>query len=160
VRVPFRSIVCPTDFSPVGNAALAVARRLAAPGGVLHLAHVRLPAFVLSPMDASPAFVLPAGNPDEEAEADRRAAARLRALPARKTGVSVRVHVLSGADAATELLRLAREVSADAVVIGTHGRGGIGRALLGSVASAVSRRSPAPVVLVRPARAGRARGRS
>jgi nucleotide-binding universal stress UspA family protein len=50
---------------------------------------------------------------------------------------------------ATEIVRLARD-GFDLVVLGTHGRTGFQHALLGSVAERVVRRSPVPVLTVRP----------
>jgi nucleotide-binding universal stress UspA family protein len=48
-----------------------------------------------------------------------------------------------------EIVALARDERADLIVIGTHGRGGINRALLGSVADRVVRLAPCPVLTVR-----------
>lgn len=47
------------------------------------------------------------------------------------------------------IVRLARDWSADMIVVGSHGRTGVGRALLGSVAEAVVRHAPCPVLVVR-----------
>ncbi|MFM0080702.1 universal stress protein [Paraburkholderia sediminicola] len=54
-----------------------------------------------------------------------------------------------GEDIVTVLCRVAEECEADLVVMGTHGRHGIGRMLLGSVAEAFLRRAGMPVLLVR-----------
>jgi nucleotide-binding universal stress UspA family protein len=54
-----------------------------------------------------------------------------------------------GEDVVTVLYRVARECEADLVAMGTHGRRGIGRLLLGSVAEAFLRRAEMPVLLVR-----------
>ncbi|MBV8198541.1 MAG: universal stress protein [Candidatus Eremiobacteraeota bacterium] len=51
--------------------------------------------------------------------------------------------------AAFEILKYAKEVGADAIVMGTHGRGGIRRFFMGSVAETVLRESPVPVIIVR-----------
>jgi nucleotide-binding universal stress UspA family protein len=51
--------------------------------------------------------------------------------------------------AADVIEKLATEWSAELIVIGSHGRGGLGRALLGNVADAVVRRAPYPVLVVR-----------
>jgi nucleotide-binding universal stress UspA family protein len=48
-----------------------------------------------------------------------------------------------------EILAMARDDDASALVMGTHGRGGLARALLGSVTESVVRRAPVPVVIVR-----------
>ena len=48
-----------------------------------------------------------------------------------------------------EIVKVAKEWSADLLVIGSHGRGGMQRALLGSVAETVMRHAPCPLVVVR-----------
>lgn len=50
---------------------------------------------------------------------------------------------------ATEIVKAAREWPADLIVVGSHGRGIVGRALIGSVADAVLRHAPCPVLMVR-----------
>lgn len=50
---------------------------------------------------------------------------------------------------AAEIVRTAKEWPADVIVLGSHGRSGIERALLGSVAEAVMRHAPCPVLVVR-----------
>jgi nucleotide-binding universal stress UspA family protein len=54
-------------------------------------------------------------------------------------------------DAATEIVRCARDEQADAIAMSTHGRGGLDRLLHGSVAETVLRTARLPVLLVRPA---------
>lgn len=54
-----------------------------------------------------------------------------------------------GDDIASVLYRVASECEADLVVMGTHGRHGVGRLLLGSVAEAFLRRADVPVLLIR-----------
>jgi nucleotide-binding universal stress UspA family protein len=56
---------------------------------------------------------------------------------------------LPAGDPATEIVRAAKEWPADIIVLGSHGRAGVSRALLGSVAEAVTRHSPCPVLVVR-----------
>ena len=48
-----------------------------------------------------------------------------------------------------EILHTAREIDADLIVLGTHGRTGVGRLLMGSVAEAVLRKAPCPVLTVK-----------
>jgi nucleotide-binding universal stress UspA family protein len=70
---------------------------------------------------------------------------RLRAPDAR-----VRVeHRLEEGDTATQILRVAQETGCDMIVLGTHGRTGLGRLLMGSVAEQVLRMAPCPVLTVR-----------
>jgi nucleotide-binding universal stress UspA family protein len=51
-------------------------------------------------------------------------------------------------DPVTEILRMAEDGASDLIVMGTHGRSGIKRALLGSVAENVVHRAPCPVLVV------------
>ncbi len=68
---------------------------------------------------------------------------------AESSGVPVR-SLLRYGDTCEELLESARDVTADLIVLGTHGRRGLGRLFLGSVAESVLRRSAVPVCTVRP----------
>ena len=80
---------------------------------------------------------------------------RLRALfEARRPGVrgveiQLFVHVHIGKPD-TEILRVAEEVSADLVIVGSHDRGAVGRLFLGSVSQVVLRDAGCPVLIVRP----------
>jgi nucleotide-binding universal stress UspA family protein len=56
---------------------------------------------------------------------------------------------LEEGDAAEEILRVAQESNADLIVMGTHGRTGLGRLLMGSVAEEVVRKAPCPVLTVK-----------
>jgi nucleotide-binding universal stress UspA family protein len=63
---------------------------------------------------------------------------------------SVRVeYQLAEGHPAAEILRAARETPCDLIVMGTHGRTGFRRMLMGSVAEEVLRRAPCPVLTVR-----------
>ena len=135
---PFRTIVCPVDFSDNSLSALGLARHIAADAqGVIHLVHA-VPT-VLPESEAEEAYR------GEEAET----AARLRAVAEeRLVGVEYKVHVPVGvtAEAVTDV---ATTLNADLVVIATHGRHGLSRFFLGSAADAIIRRAPCPVLVVR-----------
>lgn len=70
---------------------------------------------------------------------------------ARSAGLEVETQLLdlNGGRVADAIVKAARSSSCDLIVIGTHGRRGIGRVLLGSDAENVLRASPVPVLLVR-----------
>jgi nucleotide-binding universal stress UspA family protein len=55
--------------------------------------------------------------------------------------------VLDG-DVVVEILREATEIGADLIVVGSHGRTGLSRALLGSVSEGITRRAQVPVLTV------------
>jgi nucleotide-binding universal stress UspA family protein len=60
------------------------------------------------------------------------------------------VHAYFAEDAAEGIATFVRDHAIDFVALSTHGRSGLGQALLGSVAGAVVRHSPVPVILVGP----------
>lgn len=76
------------------------------------------------------------------------AARQLRGAIRRKVGPEPRIAILHG-DPAHRVLELARRHRADLIVVGTHARKGLRRAVLGSVAEAVIRLSPVPVLAAR-----------
>ena len=58
-------------------------------------------------------------------------------------------HFVLVGHAADIINKIAREWSADLIVVGSHGRGGLGRVVLGSVSESVVRHAPCPVLIVR-----------
>jgi nucleotide-binding universal stress UspA family protein len=134
-------ILVPLDGSTLAEAALGKAQELGAPRGsglvLLRAAEARtLPG--IDPTDAQVAVV-------EEAEAYlARVAARLG-----ETGVKdVRTSVWYGSPASA-IIEAARLHKADLIVMSTHGRSGLGRLVLGSVAESVIRGTTVPILLVR-----------
>lgn len=66
-----------------------------------------------------------------------------------QSGVSFQPRLVEDAAAAAGILQTARDVEADLIVVGSHGRTGIARLMLGSVASKVVAESPVPVLVAR-----------
>ncbi|HET9016236.1 MAG TPA: universal stress protein [Thermomicrobiaceae bacterium] len=122
------TVVVPLDGSDLAEAALPVGRAIAARAG----AALRL------------VRVLDLGR---TAEAQRQAEQALWES-ARRADVEARLKVRVG-DAAEEILREAAALPAPLVVMTTHGRSGLGRWLIGSVADRVVRGGTAPVLLLR-----------
>ena len=146
----FYRIVVPTDFSDCSQEAWELARRVAAaPGSELVLAHVltEVPLYGEGVLNIETARKVRDG-----ARKWAEAALEDWVSKARAEGLSARAALPSGVPH-QEIVALARDERADLIVIGTHGRGGINRALLGSVADRVVRLAPCPVLTVRePAR--------
>ena len=135
----FRTILHPTDFSdcsePARRLAIALARDY---GARLVLLHAYPP-----PLTA--AEVIDRGRADE---VEGAVLDRLRDLvPADRT-FGIEYRAVEG-DPAEMILREAA-CGCDLIVLGTHGRGGLSRVLLGSTAERVSRGAPCPVATVRP----------
>ena len=136
-----KNILHPTDFSPYSVYALRLACALARDyGAALTVAHVRpIPSAAYGEFGAMPM------EPMEPVESVKD---RLRQLlPADYSG-GVEYHVRDG-DAATEILGLAQQSKCDLIVLGTHGRTGVGRLLMGSVAEQIVRKAPCPVLTVK-----------
>jgi len=142
----FRRIVVPTDFSDYAEKAWALAQGLAsALDSEVVLAHV----FVEPPLYGEPPL-----TPDATWQVFEKARKWVEeelekwAAGARKKGATVRPIIRTGAPA-EQIVELAASEHADLVVMGTHGRGGVSRVLLGSVADRVIRLAPCPVLTVR-----------
>ena len=142
----FQRILCATDFSSVADAGLDRAVRLAArEGAQLVLLHVLAPitAYVLPDVVGSIAVDL-----DEQAREDARRELRRLEERVRSTGVPTHTVLVQGY-APLQIARAAERLHSDLIVLGTHGRIGLTRMLLGSVAEAVVRRAPCPVLMIR-----------
>jgi universal stress protein A len=144
-----RPILHATDFSGASRAAFAkavdMARRDRAP---LLVAHVLSPPM---PMMAGDGYVAPS-TWDEITKTYRKASQKkLEALVrrAKQAGVRTRGLLVDGTPAADAIVRTARAQRAGTIVLGTHGRSGVARMLLGSVAARVVASARCPVMTVR-----------
>ncbi len=147
----FRTIVCATDLSPASLPAVRCAAKLArSVGARVILAHAVPSAADLSvPHAMMPALAAPDMTLAAE-ELRRGAHEELVELAEKELGAEIEWEVVLGrGNAAEEVERIARAKHADVVVIGTHGRTGLSRVVLGSVAEAVVRRAPCAVLTVR-----------
>jgi nucleotide-binding universal stress UspA family protein len=140
-----RRILHATDFSAASRRAFAAAIRLAKQNRArLCLLHVLVPP---SPFVGTKP---PSSYLELQARARREAMRRLATAvaSAERAGVRVEAHLVPGAPA-EQILRVAGRWRADLIVIGTHGRSGLGRVFMGSVADRILRRAPRPVLTVR-----------
>ena len=143
----FRRILHPTDFSPASRRAFAKAVHLAkASHAELIITHVQVS--VVPIVDDS--YVSVRAYREMEAAARRESRKRLAVLVARamRAGVRARTLLLEGV-AADRIVRAAQSRRADVIVMGTHGRTGLTRLMLGSVAGRVVTRARCPVLTVR-----------
>ena len=137
-------ILVATDFSVAAETALDLALPLAAKlGAKVYLLHayqlpiVGFPDGVLVPTAEIASRIIIAA---EKGLAD--------CVAKRKESSVQIIPILKQAGAREAVLEAAQDVSADLVIMGTHGRRGIARALIGSVAEAVVRACPVPVLTV------------
>lgn len=140
---PFTKVLVGTDFSDGASRALEravdVARRY---GATLHLVHVWELPHVATSLVIDPGF-------EWHTPVEQAARAQLDALVERLRASRVEVSsTLLGGVAWEQIVEAIAPAGADLVVVGTHGRSGIRRALLGSVAERVVRLSPVPVLTI------------
>jgi len=140
-----RSAMYATDLSPAARPAFARALQLAKQDRArLVLLHVLMPP---SPFLGDE---LPASFVDLQVRARREVERQLADLvaQAKKAGVPVEPRIVEG-EPSEEILRAARRHRADMIVMGTHGRTGLGRVFMGSTAERVLQRATCPVCTVR-----------
>lgn len=139
--IAFRHILCPVDFSDHSRHALDHAMAIAQwYGGTVTALHVVHPFPYADPVMAG-ALVLTPEDLD-------RAQAELTQFVKGEAGTTpVETAVRQGTASAT-VLELAKELPADLIVMGTHGRSGFDRLMLGSVTERLLRRAPCPVLTV------------
>lgn len=149
-------IVVGVDFSEASELALQQAFQLAArePSAEVHLVNVvqtygNQVSYEM-PVDASALAVLTVAEARKRFHryADQALARFLAENPGRRISRCV-AHVRFDATA-EEIAQLAADLEADLVIVGTHGRRGLSRLLLGSTAEATVRLAPCPVLVVRP----------
>ena len=141
-----RTILVGTDFSDCSDLALAQAVDIAAPlGATLHLVH----AIAIPPIGIPEAGVA-YGSMNVEAAAEIAQAAIDARADRNRDRVTLAPTCVEIGDPRDVIENVARRIEADLIVIGTHGRRGIRRMLLGSVAEEVARTAPCPVLIVRP----------
>lgn len=138
----FRNILCPIDFDANSPAALGFAGEIAQEThGKIYLLHVVPWTVAAVPIDASQVL----------AELKQSATTRLQQLAKEKLNgrVANEIVVTVATDPGSEVVRIARELKADVVIMATHGRKGLSHLVLGSVAERVVRESLCPVLTLR-----------
>jgi nucleotide-binding universal stress UspA family protein len=132
-----RNILIPLDGTPQSESVLPVVQRIAESGDHIHLVHVlaQLP----SPVGATQVIVL-----------HEQAVAYLDAVRDQWLAGRRGMNLVSSGDIASTILLHVLEKNIDLIAMSTHGRGGLAKFFLGSVAAAVVREAQLPVLLVRP----------
>ena len=139
-----KTILCPTDFSRFSDAALEYASSLAAESdALLRIVHVD---------EGSPTYVPGYGGygyaPDPTELREKEERARLVEVRPTNPAVACQHHYLVG-NPETEIVAFAAREDVDLIVMGTHGRTGLSRALMGSIAEGVVRYAQCPVLTVK-----------
>ena len=138
--LPINTILHPTDFSPHSDYAFRLACSLARDHGArLILLHVQP-----TPTRGFGEFGHIAFNPEDNASIREQMDRMINSASTVNVETIVRFE-----DVADEIVRVAEEKACDMIVLGTHGRTGLPRLLMGSVAEEVVRKAPCPVLTVK-----------
>jgi nucleotide-binding universal stress UspA family protein len=141
-RVALKNILFATDFSPSAEAALPYAIGLAKQyGAKVHGLHVRFP--------ATYPIVGPEAMPQIIEAAEEQAKFEAQQMHQQLAGVPHEVTISEG-DLWPILNEIVEKQKVDLIVMGTHGRKGVSRALLGSTAEEIFRKTSCPVLTVGP----------
>ncbi len=145
--VAAKCILVPLDFSAHARKALAHARELQRiTGAELHVIHVlqTMPAYGIADVPTEPHV------PSEAERAEAETALREIAAEVLESSTPLTLHVVGGmGNPALDVLDAAERVHADLIVMATHGRTGVRRFFLGSVAEKVVQLAPCPVFTVK-----------
>ena len=148
-----RNVLFATDFSPISEAALpyaaGICRRL---GSTLHLAHVLSDTGLLMMSGGIDYVSMGTIYEDTHSEAEEK----LEQIAVRIGEMPHRCYVRRG-QVWKNLAKIIHTNEIDLIVVGTHGRGGFSKLLVGSVAEDILRHAPCPVLTVGPQVCGRAR---
>jgi nucleotide-binding universal stress UspA family protein len=144
-----RSILLPTDFSECGNYALSYAAPLARMFGAsmicVHVIEPMVPTLGYSGMTEPLPIADIADQLEDSAERELPKIAECEEC----AGLEIEELIVHG-EAASEIVRVAKDRKVDLIVVSSHGRTGLGRILFGSTAEAVVRHAPCPVLVVKP----------
>jgi nucleotide-binding universal stress UspA family protein len=144
--IKLKQVLVPTDFSDSARHALTYGMSFAREyGAELTLLHV---VENLTVGYASDLFPVPMAEVFQEISGYARTELARLGAEAREKGISVREEVAQGKPSA-EIIRFARENGIDMIVLGTHGKGVLDKALFGSTTERVVRGAPCPVLTVR-----------
>ena len=151
-----RRILCPIDFSEASRAALDQAASIAEWfGAAITAVHVSSPARVIEgPLLFA---ALPVGDVSDTPASRAQRALIECVRPLRDRGLAVDAVVVEDSDVDGRILAIAKTVSTDLLVIGTHGRTGLDWLIVGSVTDKILRHATCPVLTVPPSATHRAR---
>ena len=141
----YKKILVPLDGSELAKTALDQAGKLAK---TFDAEIVLFQVVPFMPIYGSPELVTPLIVDEKQKETAEKYLANL-AEELRKKGLKVAAMVRTGQQVAVEIIDFAKETGADLIIMCTHGRSGISRWVLGSIAHKVLTRAETPILLVR-----------
>jgi len=144
-----KTILLPTDFSECGNYALSYAASLARTFKATIICINVIEPIVPTVGYTGMAEPLPIADIAEQLEDSAERELPKLAECEECAGIEVEELVVHG-EAASEIVRVAKEREVDLIVIASHGRTGLGRIIFGSTAESVVRHASCPVLVVKP----------
>jgi nucleotide-binding universal stress UspA family protein len=141
----YKKILVTLDGSELAKTALGQAEKLAK---TFDAEIILLQVVPFMPIYGSPELVMPLIVDEKQKEAAEKYLANL-AEELRKKGLKVAAMVRTGQQVAVEIIDFAKETGVDLIIMCTHGRSGISRWVLGSIAHKVLTRAETPILLVR-----------
>ncbi len=144
--IKFSKILCPVDFSESADNAIAYAVKMADEDTVVELLSIIETPYTTDPMGYANYYL----NVDEiKAAMDVKMQEKIEALQEKYPKYHFNAAIDMGLDPAKSILDTISQHNCDLVVMGSHGRKGLSRILMGSVAESVMREAPCPVLVIK-----------
>jgi universal stress protein A len=140
-----KRILCPTDFSAIAEKAVEYAVFLASS----HNAELQL-LHVVDHLHGFDNYLILSMTPDEVSERMEKHANKTLSEVVNQIKETMKIEkAVRHGKTSVQIVEMAKEMKADLIVIGTHGRTGLSHVIIGSVAEAVIRHAYCPVLVVR-----------
>lgn len=136
-----KTVLLPYDFSDPSATAIDEALAMVDDSTRIHVLHVLVP---LSAVSIEPGVIIDVGGDNSRREAARNTMEERLSDKSRDIEFSARL-----GDPGTEIVAYANDIQADMIIMPSHGRTGLNRLLLGSVAERVLRLADCPVLVLR-----------
>jgi universal stress protein A len=143
----FKNILCPIDFSGFSDAAVEFATNLAKEGSTIHLCHTIHPPLTIDPYGYQ---LVDIKTEELKESVGKLLREKVDAIQEKFPNLQFDSYLDINGDTGSGIVEVAKELDADLIVIASHGRKGLKRLLMGSVAESVMRDATCPVVMIRP----------
>ena len=144
----YKHLLVPVDVSPMSDAAaeqaLSLAKDLNCPVTIMSV-------IAVDPFVGVDFYKVAPAITDYFMQAEQNAQNRLAEIQQSfsREGISVDTKIIRGVAASEGIVQIANEIGADLIIMGSHGRTGVKKMMLGSVAQNVLTQSPVPVLIVK-----------
>lgn len=147
--IALQTVLVATDFSDAADIAIRYGRALAQKfDATIHVLHVADD--ISASAMATPGYVGDFGAYQESFEQECCAKVTATLSEADRAALRAKCVVVTSSEPAQAILDYARTNTADLIIVGTHGHGGLGHLIMGSVAETIVRNAACPVLTVRP----------